>query len=116
VELEPDGRVRLLGRDADMIKIGGRRGSLSDIAAKIASLPGVVDQAVFMPADGETARPAALVVAPGRSPDDLRRELGAIIDAVFVPRPLRIVTALPRNAVGKLPREKLVALLSKDGE
>jgi acyl-coenzyme A synthetase/AMP-(fatty) acid ligase len=116
VEVEPDGRVRLLGRDADMIKIGGRRGSLSDIAARIASLPGVRDQAVFMPADGETVRPAALVVAPGRSADELRRELGALIDAVFVPRPLRVVESLPRNALGKLPREKLLELLTKGRE
>jgi acyl-coenzyme A synthetase/AMP-(fatty) acid ligase len=116
IDLEPDGRVRLLGRDADMIKIGGRRGSLSDIAAKIASLPGVTDQAVFMPTEGETARPAALVVAPGRSAEDLRRELGALIDAVFVPRPLRVVEALPRNPLGKLPRERLIELLAKSTE
>jgi acyl-coenzyme A synthetase/AMP-(fatty) acid ligase len=116
VELEPGGRVRLLGRDADMIKIGGRRGSLSDIAAKIASLPGVTDQAVFMPMEGETARPAALVVAPGRGADELRRELGALIDAVFVPRPLRVVDSLPRNPLGKLPREKLLELLAKGSE
>ena len=56
VEIAPDGRFTLLGRDADMIKIGGRRGSLADIAARIATLPGVSDQAVFMPTDGETAR------------------------------------------------------------
>src|SRR4051812_6838768 len=113
VELREDGRVRLLGRDADMIKIGGRRGSLSDIAAKISSLPGVTDQVVFMPAEGETVRPAALVVAPGRHADELRRELGALIDAVFVPRPLRVVEQLPRNALGKLPREKLLELLGE---
>ena len=52
IELLADGRFRLLGRDADMIKIGGRRGSLSDIAARIATLRGVVDQVVFMPAAG----------------------------------------------------------------
>jgi acyl-coenzyme A synthetase/AMP-(fatty) acid ligase len=116
VDVQPDGRVRLLGRDADMIKIGGRRGSLSDIAAKIASLRGVTDQAVFMPAEGETVRPAALVVAPGRSSEELRRELGALIDAVFVPRPLRVVEALPRNSLGKLPRDKLIELLAKGEE
>jgi acyl-coenzyme A synthetase/AMP-(fatty) acid ligase len=116
VELVAGGRVRLLGRDADMIKIGGRRGSLLDIAAKIASLRGVTDQVVFMPAEGETARPAALVVAPGRTADELRRELGALIDGVFVPRPLRVVESLPRNAVGKLPREKLLELLARSGE
>jgi acyl-coenzyme A synthetase/AMP-(fatty) acid ligase len=111
IELLGDGRFRLLGRDADMIKIGGRRGSLSDIAARISTLRGVVDQVVFMPSDGETARPAALVVAPGRSASELRHELGALLDAVFVPRPLRVVDALPRNALGKLPREQLLALL-----
>lgn len=116
IEIEADGRVRLLGRDADMIKIGGRRGSLSDIAAKLASLAGVTDQVVFMPAEGETARPAALVVAPGRSAEDLRRELAALIDGVFVPRPLRVVAALPRNALGKLPRERLIELLAKGTE
>jgi acyl-coenzyme A synthetase/AMP-(fatty) acid ligase len=112
IDLLADGRFTLLGRDADMIKIGGRRGSLADIAAKLAALPGVTDQVVFMPAEGETARPAALVVAPGRSADELRRALARSIDAVFVPRPLRIVAALPRNELGKLPREKLLALLA----
>jgi acyl-coenzyme A synthetase/AMP-(fatty) acid ligase len=111
IELLGDGRFRLLGRDADMIKIGGRRGSLSDIAARISTLRGVVDQVVFMPSEGETARPAALVVAPGRSASELRHELGALLDAVFVPRPLRVVDVLPRNALGKLPREQLLALL-----
>jgi acyl-coenzyme A synthetase/AMP-(fatty) acid ligase len=116
VEIAADGRFELLGRDADMIKIGGRRGSLSDIAARIASLPGVTDQAVFMPGDGETARPAALIVAPGRDAADLRRELGALLDAVFVPRPLKVVPALPRNELGKLPRERLLELLAKADE
>ena len=116
VELAPDGRFTLLGRDADMIKIGGRRGSLADIAARIATLPGVTDQAVFMPTDGETARPAALIVAPGRSAADLRRELGVLLDAVFVPRPLKVVPALPRNELGKLPRERLLELLAKADE
>ncbi len=113
VEIAPDGRFTLLGRDADMIKIGGRRGSLADIAARIATLPGVADQVVFMPTDGETARPAALIVAPGRSADDLRRELAVVLDAVFVPRPLKVVPALPRNELGKLPRERLLELLAK---
>lgn len=116
IELADAGRIALLGRDADMIKIGGRRGSLADIAARIASLPGVKDQVVFMPSEGETARPAALVVAPGRSALELRQELAALIDAVFVPRPLRVVDALPRNELGKLPRERLLQMLADSAE
>jgi acyl-coenzyme A synthetase/AMP-(fatty) acid ligase len=113
VALEPDGRFALLGRDADMVKIGGRRGSLADITAKIASLAGVIDQVVFMPTEGEIARPAALIVAPGRNAAELRLELSRLLDAVFVPRPLRVVTALPRDELGKLPRDRLLALLAK---
>jgi acyl-coenzyme A synthetase/AMP-(fatty) acid ligase len=113
IDLRADGRFTLLGRDADMIKIGGRRGSLSDIAARIATLRGVTDQVVFMPGEGETVRPAALVVAPGRTAAELRQELSALIDGVFVPRPIRIVDALPRNELGKLPRERLLEMLGK---
>ena len=69
-----------------------------------------------MPVDGETARPAALIVAPGRRAEDLRRELAGLIDSVFVPRPLKVVPALPRNELGKLPRERLLELLNKTGE
>ena len=116
IDLRADGHFTLLGRDADMIKIGGRRGSLADIAARIASLPGVTDLVVFMPSEGETARPAALVVAPGRTAADLRQELTLLLDGVFVPRPLRIVASLPRNELGKLPRERLLELLEKGGD
>lgn len=64
-----------------------------------------------MPAAGDNARPAALVVAPGRDAADLRRELAAILEPVFVPRPLRVVSALPRNGLGKLPRDQLLSML-----
>jgi acyl-coenzyme A synthetase/AMP-(fatty) acid ligase len=33
------------------------------------------------------------------------------MDPVFLPRPLRLVEALPRNETGKLPRGQLLALL-----
>ena len=32
------------------------------------------------------------------------------LDRVFLPRPLYLVNSLPRNAVGKLPRETLLQL------
>ena len=38
----------------------------------------------------------------------LRRD----IDPVFLPRPLKLVDALPRNETGKLPRVALLALLN----
>jgi acyl-coenzyme A synthetase/AMP-(fatty) acid ligase len=35
------------------------------------------------------------------------------MDPVFLPRPLRLVAALPRNETGKLPRAQLVELLGQ---
>ena len=35
------------------------------------------------------------------------------LDAVFLPRPLKRVAALPRNATGKLPREALLEMLAR---
>jgi acyl-coenzyme A synthetase/AMP-(fatty) acid ligase len=35
------------------------------------------------------------------------------IDPAFVPRPLHLVDALPRNATGKVPREALLALAAR---
>ena len=65
-----------------------------------------------MPSDG-ASRMAALVVAPGISEASIRRELALRIDAAFLPRPLRLVDALPRNAAGKLPLDALRETLAR---
>jgi acyl-coenzyme A synthetase/AMP-(fatty) acid ligase len=50
------------------------------------------------------------VVAPGLAAPALLAALRERIDAIFIPRPLVLVEALPRNSTGKLPREALQAL------
>ncbi|HQO29980.1 MAG TPA: beta-hydroxyacyl-ACP dehydratase, partial [Accumulibacter sp.] len=57
-------------------------------------------------------------VAPELDRQRLLAALRQQIDAVFLPRPLYIVDALPRSASSKLPRAALQALyerLRKDG-
>ena len=112
VEMQANGGFRLLGRDADLVKVAGRRISLTAIGESLLAIPGVLDAAVLMP-DGEAlhTRPAALVVAPGLSVAQIRAQLAQQLDPIFVPRPLRRVEQLPRNALGKLPRAALLALL-----
>ena len=56
-------------------------------------------------------RPLAFAVAPGMTAAEILKELRHYIDPVFLPRPL--ILALPRNAVGKLPRETLVKLAAQ---
>ena len=117
VELLPERRFRLCGRNADLLEIAGKRASLADLTRRLQSLQGVTDAVVFQ-LDGESTaqirRIAALVVAPGRADKDLLAELRLAIDPLFLPRPLKRVARLPRNETGKLPREALLAALRND--
>lgn len=111
--LLPQRRFRLSGRHADLLEIAGKRASLAELTARVLALPGVEDAAVFQ-ADAADAsgvrRIVALVVAPGTSEAALLAALRPAIDPVFLPRPLKCVERLPRNATGKLPRAALLAL------
>ena len=110
LEILPGNFFRLVGRMSDMVKIGGKRGSLSEITARIKSLPGVEDAAVFKPEQkgSQRERLAALVVAPGLTDEQLRDALLYGIDPVFLPRPLCVVPALPYNSIGKLAKVDLL--------
>lgn len=114
VELLPDGRFELRGRNADLLEIAGKRASLGDLTRRLLAVPGVRDGVVVqLDAEPSTGirRIAALAVAPGLAPADILRALRAQMDPVFVPRRLRCVAQLPRNETGKLPRDALLALL-----
>jgi acyl-coenzyme A synthetase/AMP-(fatty) acid ligase len=108
----------LHGRNTDVIKIAGKRIALGDLNHQLLAIEGVVDGSFFLP-DGEPGREqrlAAFVVAPGCRREDVLESLRSRIDPVFLPRPLRLVEALPRNATGKLPRSSLLRLLQETGE
>jgi acyl-coenzyme A synthetase/AMP-(fatty) acid ligase len=114
VEVEPDGRFVLRGRNADLLEIAGKRASLGDMTRKLLAIPGVEDGIVFQldgAGEGGVRRIAALAVSTTLDEAAILAALRRTIDPVFLPRPLRCVTALPRNETGKLPRESLAALL-----
>jgi len=107
------GRFRLLGRRTDLVKLGGRRASLAELNRVLAEIEGVQDGVFVAPEDIESnpaARLTAYVVAPGRSAEEILNALRARVEPVFLPRPVVLVPALPRNRLGKLPQEALVAL------
>lgn len=113
LDVEDGQHFRLIGRPQDMINVAGRRYSVAELTRRILEISGVQDAAVLVPdrGDGHEPRPAAAVVAPGMDARRLRAELGLRIDPVFLPRPLRLVEAIPRNATGKVRRDDLQALL-----
>jgi len=109
IEKTGERQFRLLGRDQDMVNIAGKRGLLTDLNRCLLAIPGVLDGVIFMPGSN-TERLAALVVAPGLEPADILRELRLEIDAVFLPRPLCMVSSLPRQETGKLTNEDIMNL------
>jgi acyl-coenzyme A synthetase/AMP-(fatty) acid ligase len=115
IELLDSGRFRLHGRTTDLVNIAGKRTSLAHLNYHLNSIEGVRDGAFVMPDDDGrgVTRLMAFVVAPGLSRDAIMRALRRRIDAAFLPRPLLLVDALPRNETGKLPRVAIEDLIAR---
>ncbi|WP_428391590.1 AMP-binding protein [Lichenicoccus sp.] len=117
IERHPDGSgFLLLGRSGDLVKIGGRRASLEGLGRTLRAIDGVIDGVFIVPDDLNQrpgARLLAFAVAPGGDARALLAALRHEIDPLFLPRRLILCDRLPRNEVGKLPREALRALLDK---
>ncbi|HZD94891.1 MAG TPA: amino acid adenylation domain-containing protein, partial [Candidatus Sulfotelmatobacter sp.] len=107
-----DGRVELLGRNDDQVKVRGFRIELGEIEHALESLPDVLRAAVVVHNDGEDQNIIAyLVPVPGvpLPPAELRGALlqtlpEYMIPAVFVP-----IDAMPTTPNGKLDRKALPA-------
>ena len=116
--IEPcgDGLFNVLGRQSDLVKIAGKRASLAALTHTLAMLEGVEDAAFLIPDEIERAgRLVAFAVAPSRRADDLLSELRRQADPAFLPRRVLLVDRLPRNEVGKVPRQALLSLLAASG-
>jgi acyl-coenzyme A synthetase/AMP-(fatty) acid ligase len=113
VELDGERRFVLRGRNGDLLDIAGKRASLGDLNHRLLAIEGVRDGVMFtLDADAKgVQRLAALVVVDALTEADVVERLRQAVDPVFLPRVVRIVSALPRNATGKLPREALLAAL-----
>jgi acyl-coenzyme A synthetase/AMP-(fatty) acid ligase len=114
VELSDDTHFFLRGRNTDLLEIAGKRASLGDLNQRLCSIEGVEDGVMFQ-LDATDAmqvrRIAALFVAPRLSEAEVMAQLRQMLDPAFLPRPLRKVSVLPRNAAGKLPRSTLLDAL-----
>jgi acyl-coenzyme A synthetase/AMP-(fatty) acid ligase len=115
VSLQGPHRFVLHGRGGDVVNIGGHRVSLADLNQKLNEIEGVQDGVFFLPDENGTSvtRLMAVVVAPGKSAEQILSTLRDVIDPVFLPRPLHVVANLPRNETGKLTREALLRLAHK---
>jgi acyl-coenzyme A synthetase/AMP-(fatty) acid ligase len=115
IELRDETHFLLHGRIADMVNVAGKRTSLVHLNYHLNAIDGVRDGAFVMPDEAQADdvnRLAAFVVAPGRDADFILSELRRRIDPAFLPRPICLLPALPRNALGKLPRDEVQRLIA----
>jgi acyl-CoA synthetase (AMP-forming)/AMP-acid ligase II len=109
--LDTDGLLFVGGRADDMIVSGGENVFPADVEDLLAGLPQVREVAVIgVPDDEYGQRLAAyLVLHPGEhlDPDDVRAYVRHYRARFCVPRDVAFLTALPRNATGKVLAREL---------
>jgi len=111
-ERSEDGYYTLCGRKSDLIISGGFNIYPREIEEVLADHPGVAEVAVAGMADrlkGEV--PVAFVVARTEPPVDAAELVdycAARLASFKVPRDVRFVGVLPRNAMGKVEKKRLV--------
>jgi acyl-coenzyme A synthetase/AMP-(fatty) acid ligase len=103
IVVEANGSFTLLGRQADLIKIAGRRASLAGLNLLLQDLPGLGDGVFYLPATGNPTERLCLIYAgPPLERAVVRRWLRARLDPVFLPRDFIRIDRMPRSETGKL--------------
>lgn len=109
--IEADGRFSVLGRDIDMVKIGGKRASLAELNQRLKDIVGVEDGFCFVQQGGISEGRLVAVVVSRLDKQGILEGLQRYVDSVFLPRKVVFVAAIPRNEAGKLPKAEMEKLL-----
>lgn len=112
--IEADGDFSVLGRSADMVKIGGKRVSLAELKRRLTEIDGVEDGLCLVVADEQRESRVVAVVVSKLSRQDIVEALRPYLDEVFLPKRIEFVAKIPRNTVGKVARSELEKLLAND--
>jgi len=114
---DPDGYLYIVDRLKDMIISGGENVYPAEVERVLAGMPGVTDVAVVGTADEEWGETVVAVcsIIPGHdiTVDEMREYAAADLARYKLPRLLRIVETVPRNASGKLDRVSIRRLLGE---
>jgi malonyl-CoA/methylmalonyl-CoA synthetase len=121
VAVVEDGRYRILGRmSIDIIKTGGHKVSALEIEEQLREHPAIAECAVVGIPDPEWGErvAAAVVVRHGAKLDfdGLRSWSKERLATYKVPSRLRVVEALPRNAMGKVTKPAVAELFKTSRE
>ncbi len=103
----PDGRLRILGRADDVIVTGGVNVHPEGIEARFAQCRGAGEVAITARPDARWGSVLVALYTGQATPGQLAAWARAELPGHWRPREFRRVTALPRNAMGKLRRSEL---------
>jgi fatty acid CoA ligase FadD36 len=109
--VDSEGMHRIVGRESvDLIKSGGYRVGAGEIETSLLGHPGVHEAAVVgLPDEDLGQRIVAFVVGSSElKADELINYVAQELSAHKRPREVRIVDALPRNAMGKVLKKQLL--------
>lgn len=106
--IDADGMHRIVGRESvDLIKSGGYRIGAGEIETVLLGHPGVDEAAVVGVPDADLGQRIVAFVVGSGSPQELIDHVAQQLAAHKRPREVRIVDALPRNAMGKVLKKEL---------
>jgi fatty acid CoA ligase FadD36 len=106
--IDADGMHRIVGRESvDLIKTGGFRVGAGEIETALLGHPDVREVAVVGVADEDLGQRIVAFVVGDADPDALIEYVAQELSIHKRPREVRLVDALPRNAMGKVLKKEL---------
>ena len=92
-------------RDNDLIKVAGKRTSLTALNNHLQSITGIIEGVFIQPPSAERL---TICVVSSLTQAEILNELRKLIDPVFLPRPITYLKELPRSGVGKILYNELL--------
>ena len=118
VRCDSEGYYYIVGRKKDMLISGGENVYPAEIEGVIVTHPGVLEVAVIAQPDPRWGEVGLAVVVPREpgslSPEDILNYCAGKLARYKIPRSVRFVESLPRNAMGKVMKAELVKNLASE--
>jgi fatty acid CoA ligase FadD36 len=107
--IDSAGMHRIIGRESvDLIKSGGYRIGAGEIETVLLGHPGVAEVAVVGLPDADLGQRIVAFVVGDANSEELIRFVAEQLSVHKRPREVRLVDALPRNAMGKVVKKELM--------
>lgn len=104
-----DGMHRIVGRESvDLIKTGGYRVGAGEVETALLGHPGVAEVAVVGLPDADLGQRIVAFVVGDAAPEQLIDFVAQQLSVHKRPREVRLVSELPRNAMGKVLKKELM--------